>query len=256
MKENVVPTHAAKVLFILAPIATLILSFLGWAIVPLGQGLTLFDFNLGILYTLALSSLGVTGFLYLALNIKKKTQGNKSSLELSFNNTVNKQIFIKKIAFANANLKQGYQLRKFSNCASNFVREEDFNLQCVIKKIEEIEFAHWFSGFKFFNIKILSTLASHRSFLNNNNLNLVLWGSNLESQVGKGRFLKNVYNRIYLPSYQYSIIAGLILSDGWLSIPNKHSINARLGFKQSLNHFDYVFFVLPNYLIIAIVCLI
>lgn len=63
MKENVIPTHAAKVLFILAPIATLILSFLGWAIVPLGQGLTLFDFNLGILYTLALSSLGVYGIL-------------------------------------------------------------------------------------------------------------------------------------------------------------------------------------------------
>ena len=31
-----------------------------WGIIPFGQGLTLFDFSLGILYTLALSSLGVT----------------------------------------------------------------------------------------------------------------------------------------------------------------------------------------------------
>ena len=63
LKENVVPTHANKVLFFVAPIATLILSLLGWAIVPFGQGICLTDFNLGILYTLALSSLGVYGIL-------------------------------------------------------------------------------------------------------------------------------------------------------------------------------------------------
>jgi NADH-ubiquinone oxidoreductase chain 1 len=63
LKENVVPTHANKVLFYIAPIATLVLSLLGWAIIPFGQGLCLTDFNLGILYTLALSSLGVCGIL-------------------------------------------------------------------------------------------------------------------------------------------------------------------------------------------------
>ena len=35
-----------------------------WGIIPFGQGLTLFDFELGILYTLALSSLGVFGILF------------------------------------------------------------------------------------------------------------------------------------------------------------------------------------------------
>jgi hypothetical protein len=64
LKENVVPTHANKILFFVAPIATLILSFLGWAIIPFGQGLSITDFNLGILYTLALSSLGVIGILF------------------------------------------------------------------------------------------------------------------------------------------------------------------------------------------------
>jgi len=63
LKENVVPTHANKILFFVSPIATLILSFLGWAIIPFGQGICLTDFNLGILYTLALSSLGVYGVL-------------------------------------------------------------------------------------------------------------------------------------------------------------------------------------------------
>ena len=98
LKENVVPTHANKVLFFVAPIATLILSLLGWAIVPFGQGICLTDFNLGILYTLALSSLGVTGVLYFILIIKNlpvlrrlfKTDGNilkSKGLELQASRT-------------------------------------------------------------------------------------------------------------------------------------------------------------------------
>lgn len=57
-------SQSNKVVFYLAPVSTLIFSLLGWAIVPFGQGLTLFDFSLGILYTLALSSLGVYGILF------------------------------------------------------------------------------------------------------------------------------------------------------------------------------------------------
>ena len=43
---------------------SLIFSLLGWGIIPFGQGLTLSDFSLGILYTVALSSLGVYGVLF------------------------------------------------------------------------------------------------------------------------------------------------------------------------------------------------
>ena len=64
VKETVLPSQANKVLFVLAPVSTLIFSLLGWGIIPFGQGLTLFDFSLGILYTLALSSLGVYGVLF------------------------------------------------------------------------------------------------------------------------------------------------------------------------------------------------
>ena len=64
LKETVVPSHSNKSLFYLSPISTLIFSLLGWGVIPFGQGLALSDFSLGILYTLALSSLGVYGILF------------------------------------------------------------------------------------------------------------------------------------------------------------------------------------------------
>nr|YP_009693741.1 NADH dehydrogenase subunit 1 [Inonotus obliquus]BBN21267.1 NADH dehydrogenase subunit 1 [Inonotus obliquus] len=64
VKETIVPSQSNKILFYLAPISTLIFSLLGWGIIPLGQGLALSDFSLGVLYSLALSSLGVYGILF------------------------------------------------------------------------------------------------------------------------------------------------------------------------------------------------
>lgn len=72
VKETVVPSQSNKVLFYLAPVFTLIFSLLGWGIIPFGQGLTLFDFPLGILYTLALSSLGVYGILFAGWSANSK----------------------------------------------------------------------------------------------------------------------------------------------------------------------------------------
>lgn len=63
LKETVLPSQSNKVLFILAPVSTLVFSLLGWGIIPFGPGLALTDYSLGILYTLALSSLGVYGVL-------------------------------------------------------------------------------------------------------------------------------------------------------------------------------------------------
>ena len=72
LKETVIPSQSNKVLFYLAPISTLVFSLLGWGIIPFGQGLTLFDFSLGILYTLALSSLGVYGILFAGWSANSK----------------------------------------------------------------------------------------------------------------------------------------------------------------------------------------
>lgn len=72
LKETIIPSQSNKVLFYLAPVSTLIFSLLGWGVIPFGQGLTLFDFSLGILYTLALSSLGVYGILFAGWSANSK----------------------------------------------------------------------------------------------------------------------------------------------------------------------------------------
>ena len=72
LKETVIPSQSNKVLFYLAPVSTLIFSLLGWGIIPFGEGLTLSDFSLGILYTLALSSLGVYGILFAGWSANSK----------------------------------------------------------------------------------------------------------------------------------------------------------------------------------------
>jgi NADH-ubiquinone oxidoreductase chain 1 len=63
LKEYVSPTQANIVLFFLGPIITLIFSLLGYLVIPYGYGLYISDFNLGILYMLAVSSLATYGIL-------------------------------------------------------------------------------------------------------------------------------------------------------------------------------------------------
>ena len=63
LKEYVSPTQANLVLFFLGPIITLIFSLLGYAVIPYGPGLAIWDFNLGIIYMLAVSSLATYGIL-------------------------------------------------------------------------------------------------------------------------------------------------------------------------------------------------
>jgi NADH-ubiquinone oxidoreductase chain 1 len=72
LKETIIPSQSNKVLFYLAPVSTLVFSLLGWGIIPFGQGLALSDFSLGILYTLALSSLGVYGVLFAGWSANSK----------------------------------------------------------------------------------------------------------------------------------------------------------------------------------------
>jgi NADH-ubiquinone oxidoreductase chain 1 len=63
LKEYVSPTQSNLILFFIGPIITLIFALLGYAVVPLSPGLSIFDFNLGILYLLAVSSLATYGIL-------------------------------------------------------------------------------------------------------------------------------------------------------------------------------------------------
>ena len=63
LKEYVSPTQANLVIFFLGPIVTLVFSLLGFSVIPFGPGLALSDFDLGILYMLAVSSLSTYGIL-------------------------------------------------------------------------------------------------------------------------------------------------------------------------------------------------
>jgi len=63
LKEYVSPTQANLILFFIGPIITLIFSLLGYAVIPYGPGLAITDFNIGILYMLAVSSLSTYGIL-------------------------------------------------------------------------------------------------------------------------------------------------------------------------------------------------
>jgi NADH-quinone oxidoreductase subunit H len=63
VKETVLPTGANKVVFLLAPMITFTLALIGWAVIPFGDGIVLADINVGVLYLLAISSLGVYGII-------------------------------------------------------------------------------------------------------------------------------------------------------------------------------------------------
>jgi len=62
-KEVILPTKANKVIFILAPMITFILSLIGWAVIPFSETFVLANINVGILYIFAISSLGVYGII-------------------------------------------------------------------------------------------------------------------------------------------------------------------------------------------------
>jgi len=62
-KEVIVPTPASKTVFIIAPMITFILSLVGWAVIPFSKGWVLSDMNVGVLYVLAVSSLGIYGII-------------------------------------------------------------------------------------------------------------------------------------------------------------------------------------------------
>jgi len=63
IKEYISPTQANTILFFLGPIITLIFALYGYAMIPFGPGIAISDFNLGLLYMLAVSSLATYGIL-------------------------------------------------------------------------------------------------------------------------------------------------------------------------------------------------
>jgi NADH-quinone oxidoreductase subunit H len=61
LQETIIPSAANRGLFLLAPIITFTVALIAWAVIPFGPGMILADINVGLLYILAASSLGVYG---------------------------------------------------------------------------------------------------------------------------------------------------------------------------------------------------
>ena len=62
-KEIIIPSSSNKVIFILAPIVTMTLALIAWAVIPFSATQVLADINVGVLYLFAVSSLGVYGII-------------------------------------------------------------------------------------------------------------------------------------------------------------------------------------------------
>jgi NADH-quinone oxidoreductase subunit H len=63
LKETIIPSSANRGLFLIAPIITFTVALVAWAVVPFGEGMVLANINVGLLYLLAVSSLGVYGII-------------------------------------------------------------------------------------------------------------------------------------------------------------------------------------------------
>ena len=75
LKEIILPTNANRFLFVIAPVIALAPAFAAWAVVPFSDILVLADVDAGLLYVLALTSLGVYGII-----IAGWDSGNKYTL--------------------------------------------------------------------------------------------------------------------------------------------------------------------------------
>ena len=62
-KEIIIPASSNKLVFVLAPVVTMTLALISWAVIPFDEDFVLADINVGILYLFAVSSLGVYGII-------------------------------------------------------------------------------------------------------------------------------------------------------------------------------------------------
>lgn len=63
VKETVLPSSANLLIFVISPVITFLLALISWCVLPLAEGMVYSDLNVGVLYILAISSLGVYGII-------------------------------------------------------------------------------------------------------------------------------------------------------------------------------------------------
>lgn len=63
-KETIIPSQSRHFVFLMAPLITFVAGFASWAVIPFGDGLVFADLNVGVIYVLAMSAIGVYGIVF------------------------------------------------------------------------------------------------------------------------------------------------------------------------------------------------
>jgi len=195
VKESIFPSNANTFLFVFAPLLTFFLSLLGWAVIPFGSGQVIADINLGILYLLAISSLGVYGIV---------TSGWASNSKYAFLGALRSAAQI-----VSYEVSIGFTIATILLCSGSF------NLTEIVESQEEIWYI--FPHLPIFGIFLVSALAEtnrHPFDLPEAEAELVS-GYNVEySAIGFALFFLGEYANILL----ISALTVVLFLGGWLPI--------------------------------------
>jgi NADH-quinone oxidoreductase subunit H len=195
VKESIFPSNANTFLFVFAPLLTFFLSLLGWAVIPFGSGQVIADINLGILYLLAISSLGVYGIV---------TSGWASNSKYAFLGALRSAAQI-----VSYEVSIGFTIATILLCSGSF------NLTEIVESQEEIWYV--FPHLPIFGIFLVSALAEtnrHPFDLPEAEAELVS-GYNVEySAIGFALFFLGEYANILL----ISALTVVLFLGGWLPI--------------------------------------
>lgn len=194
VKETVMPSSANQLLFILSPMITFIVSLMGWAVVSFDKYSTLSELNLGVLYVLAVSSIGVYGVIL---------SGWSSNSKYAFLG-----------ALRSAAQMISYEVSIGFICASIFIAVGSFNIQNIIEAQSTVWFIiPFFPLFLMFFISGLAETNRHPFDLPEAEAELVS-GYNVEySAMGFALFSLGEYSNMLMMS-AFTIILFL---GGWSS---------------------------------------
>lgn len=194
VKETIMPSTANQFLFILSPMITFVISLMGWVVVSFDKYSTLSELNLGILYILAVSSIGVYGVIL---------SGWSSNSKYAFLG-----------ALRSAAQMISYEVSIGFICASIFVAVGSFNIQNIIEAQSNIWFIiPFFPLFLMFFISGLAETNRHPFDLPEAEAELVS-GYNVEySAMGFALFSLGEYSNMLMMS-SFTIILFL---GGWNS---------------------------------------
>nr|QFO87185.1 NADH dehydrogenase subunit 1 [Eustigmatos cf. polyphem] len=206
VKESILPSNANKVLFVIAPMITFGLSLMGWAVIPLGNGLVLADINVGILYLLGISALGVYGIIL---------SGWSSNSKYAFLGALRSAA-----QMVSYEVSLGFIIVCVVLCAGSF------NLTSIVLAQQKVwYYLPHFPVFVLFFISVLAETNRHPFDLPEAEAELVS-GYNVEySAMGFALFFLGEYANMLL----MSALTTILFLGGWLPIMNCFPLNSIPG---------------------------